>query len=55
MYNALYFDYLDQVRESGEINMFLAGSWLESEFDLNKRQAKAVLLDWMKYKQQAAA
>lgn len=51
--NQLYFDYLEQVRESGEINMFLAGSWLESEFGLDKREAKAVLLDWMKHKQAA--
>lgn len=46
----LYFEYLEIVRQSGEINMFGAGSWLESEFGLEPREAKAILLEWMKRK-----
>jgi len=28
-----YFNYLDELRDSGETNMFGAGAYLEAEFD----------------------
>lgn len=40
--------YLDELRESGETNMFGAAPYLQREFPgLSKEEAKAVLLDWM--------
>ena len=41
-------DYLDELRESGSTNMFGAADWLETDFDLTRRQAKDYLLYWMK-------
>jgi hypothetical protein len=43
-----YFQFLDDLRESGITNMFGAASYLEDEFELSKKDAKKVLLDWMK-------
>ena len=42
------FEYLDTLRESGVTNMFGAGPYLEQVFDIDRREAKAVLLEWMK-------
>jgi hypothetical protein len=42
-----YFDYLNELRDSGETNMFGAASYLQLEFDLSKKEAKDVLLAWM--------
>jgi hypothetical protein len=42
------FEYLNTLRESGVTNMFGAGPYLESAFDLNRREAKDMLMDWMK-------
>jgi len=40
--------YLDELRESGETNMFGAGAYLRREFALSKADASAVLVYWMK-------
>jgi len=40
-------DYLDALRESGATNMFGAASWLEADFDLDKKKARLVLAYWM--------
>lgn len=42
-----YFYYLDDLRESGEANMFGASSYLETEYGLSKKASKEVLLSWM--------
>lgn len=42
------FEYLDTLRESGVTNMFGAGAYLEQAFDIDRREAKNVLLEWMK-------
>ena len=42
-----HLDYLDDLRESGVINMFGAGEYLEEEFSLDKEEAKEILLYWM--------
>ena len=39
--------YLDGLRESGATNMFGAGAYVESEFDVDKAEAKEVVLYWM--------
>ena len=43
-----YFDYLEELRQSGDTNMFGARAYLEHAFDLDKTEARAVLSKWMK-------
>ena len=43
------FTYLNRLRESGATNMFGAGAYLEDEFDLDRREARMVLSEWMKW------
>lgn len=45
-----YFDYLEDLRESGETNMWGASTYLEAEFGLDAREAKDILLAWIKTK-----
>jgi len=45
---SVYFEYLNILRKSGATNMFDAGRFLEHEFELSKKDAKAILLAWMK-------
>jgi hypothetical protein len=40
------FKYLQDLRDSGAINMWGAGAYLEDEFGMTRREAKAALLDW---------
>jgi hypothetical protein len=42
------FAFLDSVRETGAINMFGAAPYLQEAFDLSRREAKDILLEWMK-------
>jgi hypothetical protein len=42
------FDYLDALRESGATNMFGAGEYLARDHDLDARDARTVLVAWMK-------
>ena len=42
-----YFEYLDELRDSGVTNMFGAGAYLEDEFDLSKNDARDILFEWM--------
>lgn len=41
-------EYLDQLRESGATNMFGARPYLMEEFDLDKKEASKILVEWMK-------
>jgi hypothetical protein len=43
-----YFEYLDDLRESGVTNMYGAGEYLEIYFGLDKRCARTVLSEWMR-------
>jgi hypothetical protein len=43
-----YLTYLDELRESGETNMFGAVPYLEDEFGFSKQDARIVLSYWMK-------
>ncbi len=40
--------YLDQLRESGETNMFGARPYLQQQFGLEKDTASRVLSEWMR-------
>lgn len=42
------FEYLDTLRETGVTNMFGAGPYLEQAFDIDRREAKNVLFEWMR-------
>lgn len=46
--NDEHLDYLDELRESGDTNMFGARPYLMEEFGLNKTDAAAILTYWMK-------
>jgi len=41
------FAYLDDLRVSGETNMFGAGSYLAAEYTLDRREAGKVLSAWI--------
>jgi hypothetical protein len=40
--------YLDKLRASGRINMYGAGLHLQNEFGLDRKDAREILLQWMK-------
>ncbi len=42
-----YLEYLDDLRESGSINMFGAAPYLRDMFDLTRAEAASVLKYWM--------
>ena len=42
-----YFEYLNELRDSGVTNMFGASPYLQQAFDVSKSEAKAILKLWM--------
>lgn len=42
-----YFDYLENLRQSGATNMYGAGAYLELAFGLNEKEADKILGLWM--------
>lgn len=44
-----YFTYLDDLRESGETNMWGAGVYLEHSFGVDRGDARKILMTWMDY------
>ena len=45
--NNEYYGYLNALRESGVVNMFGAGAYLQDEFGLSKSEARTILIAWM--------
>ena len=43
-----YFDYLVELRDSGETNMWGAAPYLQRRFGLSYEQSKQVLLAWIR-------
>ena len=41
------YEFLDELRESGTVNMFGASSYLESYFDIDSKTARIILSYWM--------
>ena len=39
--------YLNNLRESGVVNMFGAGEYIEGAFGVTKREARTILSEWM--------
>ena len=46
------FRYLNRLRESGATNMCEAAPYLEMEYDMTRKEAKQVLMDWMQWVEQ---
>ncbi len=42
-----YFDYLEDLRQSGDTNMFGARPYLQAAFGLSEERAAAILKGWM--------
>lgn len=42
-----YYIYLEELRESGITNMFGATPYLQEHFNLEKKQAREILSNWM--------
>jgi len=42
-----YYEFLDELRESGATNMFGAAPYLAEEFGMGKHEARKVLSGWM--------
>ena len=41
------FGFLDAFRETGHINMFGSGPLVQEAFDVDRHQAKELVLEWM--------
>lgn len=41
------FLFLNALRESGATNMFGATPYLQEEFDMSQKEARAILIKWM--------
>lgn len=46
--DSIFFEFLNDLRESGQINMFGAAPVLADTFGMTKSQARGVLSAWMK-------
>jgi len=44
----MMFEYLEDLRESAEVNLFGSGTYLQSAFGLSRYEAKDVVMEWMK-------
>ena len=42
-----YYVYLEELRQSGETNMFGASPYLQSEFGLDRKEAIKIVSNWM--------
>lgn len=42
-----YFEFLNELRESGATNMFGAGPYLQEAFGLDRREARDIVIEWM--------
>ena len=42
-----YFEFLDELRESGETNMFGAAPYLVGAFALSEHEARRTLVEWI--------
>lgn len=47
MEKEVVFKYLDDLRESGETNMFGAAAYLQRDFDMTPKEAREWLVKWM--------
>lgn len=45
------FEFLDNLQESGIVNMLGAGPYIQEVFGLDRFEAKELLVEWISYKQ----
>lgn len=45
--NEQYWQFLDDLRDSGVTNMFGATPYIQEEFGVDKAEAREILFDWM--------
>lgn len=45
--NEKHKQFLDDLRESGETNMFGASPYVQEEFGVDRKEARAIVLEWM--------
>ena len=43
-----HLEYLDELRASGETNMYGAGPYLRREFGVSQSESHAILAEWMR-------
>jgi hypothetical protein len=43
-----YYQFLNDLRDSGEINMWGASPYLQAEFGLTRQEAKSIFLAWIR-------
>ena len=43
-----YYEYLNALRDSGVVNMFGAGPYLQEQFGLSRSEARTIVIAWMK-------
>ena len=43
-----YYGYLNALRDSGVVNMFGAGPYLQEQFGLSRSEARTIVIAWMK-------
>lgn len=41
------FDFLNELREEGSVNMFGAWSYIQSEFGFDRKKSNEIVKDWM--------
>ena len=46
-YDTKYYEYLDELRESGDTNMLGARPYLAIAFDIEEKECSDILTDWM--------
>lgn len=46
-YDIKYYEFLDELRDSGATNMYGARPYLADAFDLDRKESAAILTDWM--------
>ena len=50
-----YYEYLNALRDSGVVNMWGAGAYLQDKFGLSRAEARTIVIAWMKqYKSENA-
>ncbi len=50
-----YYEYLEQLRQSGATNMFGATPYLRNAFQLDRHEARDILVSWMENYDQLVA
>jgi hypothetical protein len=43
-----YFEFLEELKKSGNINMFASVPLLVDEFNISKEDARKIIIEWMK-------